>query len=75
MNASKIQPIEFRGRRPATTRPTAANGSVMIATPFSPVPGGILVESTTLQAASRTNRPTMDAVTGEIRRSRIRFTI
>ena len=41
----------------------------MIPTPFSPVPEGISVDVTRLQAASATSRPTMPSVTGEIRGS------
>jgi hypothetical protein len=73
-NPRRSQPIEFRGRRRATIRPTAAKGSVMIPTPFNPAPGGILAESAKLHAASTTNRKTTTAVTGEMRRRPGRLT-
>ena len=66
-NASRIHPIGFPGRRRTTSSPTAANGSVMIPTPFIPVPLGMLAERTRFAATRATNSPRIPSVTGEIR--------
>jgi hypothetical protein len=60
------QPIELPGRRRATIRPTAKNGSVMIPIPLSPVHEGMSCDSTRLTTTRPLNNARIASATGEI---------